>query len=100
MPPNITAGSTVILTLTTDAATPEGTYPITVTGVGTAAMHTAPVTLSYKTLPAPRRATVPRAELVRRICELARGVFEKLYALVPDARFQRVLDQIREVLPG
>jgi MYXO-CTERM domain-containing protein len=51
MPPNITAGSTVILTLTTDAATPEGTYPITVTGVGTAAMHTAPVTLDVTATP-------------------------------------------------
>jgi len=51
MPPNITAGSTAILTLTTDAATPEGTYPITVTGVGTAAMHTAPVMLDVTATP-------------------------------------------------
>jgi hypothetical protein len=83
-----------------DAQMPFPDTPIDVTFALDAASDTVTVTLSYKTLPVPRRATAPRAELVRRICELARGVFEKLYALVPDARFQRVLDQIREVLPG
>ena len=51
MPPTISAGGTVILTLTTDATTPAGTYPITVTGIGTAARHTAPVTLDVTATP-------------------------------------------------
>jgi MYXO-CTERM domain-containing protein len=51
MPPAVTAGSTVILTLTTGGTTPEGRYPITVTGIGTAAMHTAPVTLDVTATP-------------------------------------------------
>ena len=83
-----------------DAQMPFPDTPIDVTFVSDAASDTVTVTLSYTNLPTPRSATVPRAELVPRICELARDVFEKLYALVPDARFQRVLDQIREVLPA
>lgn len=83
-----------------DVRMPFPDTPIVVTFTLDGARDAVTVALSYKNLSAPRCATAPRAELVRRICELARGVFEKLSALAPDARFQRVLDQIRDVLPG
>lgn len=41
----ITAGQSATLTLGTSATTPPGSYPITVTGTGTAATHTTTVTL-------------------------------------------------------
>ncbi len=63
-----------------------------------AASDTVTVTLSYKTLPAPRDRA-PRRAGASDLRAGARRVREAVRA-VPDARFQRVLDQIREVLPG
>ncbi|NUP49166.1 MAG: M4 family peptidase [Catenulispora sp.] len=45
-PSSVTAGSTSTLTLSTASTTPPGTYPITITGTGTAATHTTSFSLT------------------------------------------------------
>ena len=45
-PPSVTAGGSSVLTLSTTSATPPGTYPITITGTGTANVHTTTYTLT------------------------------------------------------
>jgi len=48
-PASVTSGGSSTLTIATSAATPAGTYPITVTGTGAAASRTATYTLTVTT---------------------------------------------------
>jgi exo-1,4-beta-D-glucosaminidase len=45
-PASVTAGSSAALTITTSAATPAGSYPVTITGTGTGTSHTVTYTLT------------------------------------------------------
>jgi hypothetical protein len=51
-PASVTAGQGSVLTLSTQASTVPGSYPVTVTGTGSSASHSTPITLTVNPQPA------------------------------------------------